>query len=49
MVRIFPLQDLADLENPGLRRRLETARRGLEAETGKDLESLITKLGDQYV
>ena len=40
---------LADLENPALRRRLEAARRELEAETGGDLESIITELGDQYI
>jgi hypothetical protein len=40
---------LADLENPALRRRLEAARRELEAETGGDLESFITELGDQYI
>ena len=40
---------LADLENPALRRRLEAARQELEAETGRDLESIITELGDQYI
>ncbi len=43
------VQALADLENPGLRERLEAARRELEAETGGDLESVITELGDQYI
>jgi len=43
------IQGLADLENPALRRRLEAARRELEAETGGDLESVITELGDQYI
>lgn len=43
------IQGLADLENPDLRRRLEAARRDLEAESGRDLESLITELGDQYI
>ncbi len=38
-----------DLKEPHLRARLERARRELEAETGKDLESLITELGDQYI
>jgi hypothetical protein len=40
---------LADLENPAIRARLEAARRELEAETGGDLESLITEMGDQYI
>ena len=43
------IQGLADLEDPELRRRLEAARRELEAETGGDLESVITELGDQYI
>jgi len=43
------IQGLADVENPSLRRRLEAARRELEAETGVDLESVITELGDQYI
>jgi len=43
------IQSLADLENPALRRRLEAARRELETETGGDLESIITELGDQYI
>ena len=43
------IQGLADLENPALRRRLEAARRELEAETGGDLENVITELGDQYI
>jgi hypothetical protein len=43
------IQGLADLENPTLRNRLEAARRELEAETGRDLESIITELGDQYI
>ncbi len=43
------IQGLADLEDPALRGRLEAARRELEAETGGDLESVITELGDQYI
>jgi hypothetical protein len=43
------IQGLADVENPALRRRLEAARRELEAETGMDLENVITDLGDQYI
>jgi hypothetical protein len=43
------IQSLADLENPALRGRLEAARQELEAETGGDLERLITELGDQYI
>jgi histone acetyltransferase (RNA polymerase elongator complex component) len=43
------VQGLADLENPALMKRLEAARRELEAETGGDLESIITELGDQYI
>lgn len=38
-----------ELKEPYLRARLERARRELEVETGKDLESLITELGDQYI
>ncbi len=43
------VQGLADLENPDLKLRLEEARRDLEAESGKDLEQIITELGDQYI
>lgn len=43
------IQGLADLEDPTLRSRLKAARRELEAETGRDLESIITELGDQYI
>jgi hypothetical protein len=43
------IQGLADVENPALRRSLEAARRELEAETGMDLENVITDLGDQYI
>lgn len=43
------IQSLSDLENPVLRNRLVAARRELEAESGGDLEGLITELGDQYI
>ncbi len=43
------IEALTDLANPGLRERLEAARRELEAETGNDLESVITELADQYI
>jgi histone acetyltransferase (RNA polymerase elongator complex component) len=43
------IQGLADLEDPTLRSRLKAARRELGAETGRDLESIITELGDQYI
>jgi radical SAM superfamily enzyme len=43
------VQRLADLENPSLKERLEHARCELETQTGKDLESVITEMGDQYI
>jgi hypothetical protein len=43
------LRSVDDLLDPALRARLERARRELEAETGKDLETLIKELGDQYI
>jgi radical SAM superfamily enzyme len=43
------IQSLDDLKNPLLRSRLEAARMELEAEAGRDLESIITELGDQYI
>jgi hypothetical protein len=38
-----------DIRHPGMRARLRKAARDLPAETGKDLETLITELGDQYI
>ena len=43
------IQSPDDLKNPVLRSRLEVARVELEAEAGRDLESIITELGDQYI
>lgn len=43
------IQSLDDLKNSVLRSRLEVARRELAAEAGRDLESIITELGDQYI
>ncbi|NLJ27211.1 MAG: radical SAM protein [Deltaproteobacteria bacterium] len=43
------LQSVDDLWDPSLRARLEKARRDLEAESGADLEQIITELGDQYI
>lgn len=43
------IRSLDDLKNPLLRSRLEQARYDLEVQTGKDIESIITELGDQYI
>lgn len=43
------VRSLDDLQNPALRSRLEQARRSLEADTGSNIEQLITELGDQYI
>jgi histone acetyltransferase (RNA polymerase elongator complex component) len=43
------LRSVDDLEDPATRNRLGQARRELEAETGMNMERLITELGDQYI
>lgn len=43
------LKSLNELDNPGLRRRLESALRDLLPQAGGDIEQLITELGDQYI
>jgi histone acetyltransferase (RNA polymerase elongator complex component) len=43
------LNSLADLNDPLLRNRLEDAAEDLRTRTGKDMESIITELGDQYI
>ncbi len=43
------IRGMEDFLNPALRVRLEQARRELEKETGKDLETVIKELGDQYI
>ena len=43
------LRTLDDLNNPRLRRRLESALHDLSAETDGNVEKLITELGDQYI
>lgn len=43
------IQSLDDLNDSSLMNRLRRARMELEAETGGDLESVITELGDQYI
>lgn len=43
------IRSLDDLDNPALRARLQRARAELCAQTGSDLEQVITELGDQYI
>lgn len=43
------LHSTGELNDPGRRRRLENAKRDLESKLGKDLESIITEMGDQYI
>ena len=43
------LRSLDELNDPVMRQRLELAMKQLASETGGDMESLITELGDQYI
>lgn len=43
------LRSLDDLSQPALRHRLERAMHDLAAQTGGNLEALITELADQYI
>lgn len=43
------MRSLDELDDPGMKQRLQTAARDLGAETGGDLEKIITELGDQYI
>lgn len=43
------LRLLDELNDPVMRRKLQTAMSHLKAETGGDVEKLITELGDQYI
>lgn len=43
------LRSVDELNDPGVRQRLQLAARELRAETGDDLEKLITELGDRYI
>lgn len=43
------LRSLDDLDDPGMRQRLERARRDLSSESGEDMDKIITELGDQYI
>lgn len=43
------LRSVDELNDPGMRRQLQLAAQELRAETGGDLEKLITELGDQYI
>jgi hypothetical protein len=43
------LRTLDDLNDPATRRRLQQAMQDLLAQTGGDLERLITELGNQYI
>ena len=43
------MRSLDELDDPDMKQRLQTAARDLGAETGGDLEKLITELGDQYI
>ena len=43
------LRSLDELDDPLMRQRLQFAMKDLTAQTGGDLESLITELADQYI
>ena len=43
------LRSLDELDDPVMRQRLQFAMKDLTAQTGGDLESLITELADQYI
>jgi len=43
------LRSLDEFSDPDIRQRLESAMRELAAETGGDVEKLITELADQYI
>jgi hypothetical protein len=43
------LRTLDDLSDPATRQRLQQAMQDLLAQTGGDLEKLITELGNQYI
>ena len=43
------IRSLDDLQNPGLRSRLEQAQRELQEQTNGDLEQVIAELGNQYL
>ena len=43
------MRSLDELDDPVMRQRLQFAMKDLTAQTGGDLESLITELADQYI
>jgi hypothetical protein len=43
------VRSVEDLETPGLRAKLQEAKRSLESQTGKPLEAVIAEMGDQYI
>jgi hypothetical protein len=43
------LRSLDDLTDPVMRQRLQLAMKDMAAETGGDLEKLITELADRYI
>jgi radical SAM superfamily enzyme YgiQ (UPF0313 family) len=43
------LRSLDELNDPVMRRKLQTAKRDLAAQTGGDMEKIITELADQYI
>ncbi len=43
------LDSLEKFRNPAVKSRLERARDELQAETGTDIEAIITEMGDQYI
>ena len=43
------LRSLDDLADPVMRQRLESAMEEMAAETGGDLEKIMTELADQYI
>ncbi|MGA2222938.1 MAG: radical SAM protein [Syntrophobacteraceae bacterium] len=43
------LRSLDELNDPGMRQRLQLAMKDMASETGGDLEKVITELADQYI
>ena len=43
------LRSLDELKDPGIRQRLQFAMQEMTAQTGGDVEKLMTELADQYI
>jgi hypothetical protein len=43
------LQSMDEFQDPGIRQQLERARAELQTATGRDVEAIITELGDRYI